>query len=51
MALEQRYGRVERLGSQFQEVHHYFFIAQESPTERFLRTLLDRLKTLENAWR
>jgi superfamily II DNA or RNA helicase len=51
MALLQRYGRVERLGSQFQEIHHYYLIPQESDTESLLKGLLNKLESLEDAWR
>jgi superfamily II DNA/RNA helicase len=47
MALLQRYGRVERLGSQFQEIYHYYLVAQESPVEARLEHLLNDLRNLE----
>jgi superfamily II DNA or RNA helicase len=50
MALLQRYGRVERLGSQFQEIYHYYLVAQESPTEAMLQGLLNKLHSIEEAF-
>ena len=47
MALLQRYGRVERLGSQFQEIYHYYLVTQESPVESRLEHLLNDLRNLE----
>jgi superfamily II DNA or RNA helicase len=51
MALLQRYGRVERLGSQFSEIYHYLLVAHESATEAVLQALLKKLESLEEAWR
>jgi SNF2 family DNA or RNA helicase len=50
MALLQRYGRVERLGSQFEEVFHYHLVAEESPTEAILQSVLQKLQSLEQAF-
>jgi superfamily II DNA/RNA helicase len=50
MALLQRYGRVERLGSPFQEIYHYYLVAQESPTETILQGVLNKLQSIEEAF-
>jgi SNF2 family DNA or RNA helicase len=50
-ALLQRYGRVERVGSQFRDIYHYILVARQPEADAKLKEVLKKLALLENAWR
>lgn len=47
----QRCGRVERLGSRFEEIHHYCLLAAEPDANAKVKRLLNDVEELEAAWR
>ncbi len=48
-ALEQRIGRVERIGSKFDVFDHYYI--QESATGNVLTSLMEKLQAIEQEWK
>lgn len=48
-ALEQRIGRVERVGSQFETFDHYYILEHGAPGDTLSR-LMERLRTIEEEW-
>jgi superfamily II DNA or RNA helicase len=49
-ALEQRIGRVERVGSQFETFDHYYILEQSAAGDT-LSSLMDKLRTIEDEWK
>ena len=49
-ALEQRIGRVERVGSQFETFNHYYILEQGAAGDTLAR-LMDKLRTIEEEWK
>lgn len=49
-ALEQRIGRVERVGSPFETFDHYYIIEQSAASDTLAR-LMDKLRTIEEEWK
>ena len=49
-ALEQRIGRVERVGSQFETFDHYYILEQGAEIDNLSR-LMDKLRTIEEEWK
>ena len=50
MVFLQRCGRVERLGSPFEEIHHYCLVSSEQKANEEVKRLLSDVEKLEEAW-
>jgi superfamily II DNA or RNA helicase len=49
-SLEQRIGRVERVGSQFHIFDHYYILNNETTADKVLTELMGKMQAIEQAW-
>ena len=49
--LEQRIGRVERVGNQFHIFDHYYILNDESAADKVLTELMVKMQAIEQAWK